>query len=891
MKHKTSRISALFLALILALGHVSISGRAAETKTDPSYVTESDYHYAVSGKEEKTAEDHFIFREDCFMRSSFLGCSHLALLSCQGALASTGYYEKTDPYLTDHGHCANNILAFLEKAGFSEEEANGYYSTEKQESSMAVAVGQRTIQALGETYTLLAVFPRSAGYGQEWTGNFTVGQGDIHEGYKAARDEVLRFVKAYIEKHHITGPLKIWIAGHSRGGATAGLVGGFLAGGGAAYFGDAVTLEPQDVYCYTFASPRVVKAGLDKKTEMSVDGARSGDAYGADTPGQAWEGAAGTDSAALDPQAACYGGIRNYLFSGDLITLVPPGDWGFTRYGTAYFLQDLGADKADMLEALQTLSPIMYKAFTEGGDYDDFRWQTFDLARMTMTEDTAPHQEKTLAEFMAGRVAGLLTVTKSQEAYVQEGYQAVLGHTGGLYGLISSYLFQGCLKDKLEVNGFIRPAILLVLSYGVERIQAEQGISDEMEALSRGLVDVLGYLSGRAIDPDSFTVDGLLEIAAVWLTDQGETPLGERAFAAILGAIPESVSGLLRTLIGGFHKDNSLFNRVSVEEALRAYIRACAYGPDPECSAAKNYPTAADARGIVFTLLPLLGLAVPQMSGLLDDGAVTPFAKVVEALGPLLLKGQDEAGNEISYETLSQAADEELLKAIEALMDSMAEDSATRYGETYQAGIQRHWEGIKKNITQLRRGLSYTLFYTAGESFSTAGALANACTFGASAPMLPTAHYNESYTAWMKAAAKAVTEEEHYIEHVAGRAADKQKEGLVEHWAWHEGETLRYFTDRTLSRELTADQLVIPKETEAPTTTAASTSIVETTGRSQNETPSAEAENSTRIPAESAPGESGTGEGGPMALWIAAGLLAAGGCLAGLLVWKKKKEK
>ena len=46
---------------------------------------------------------------------------------------------------------------------------------------------------------------------------------------EAARDEVLRFMKQYLEKHDIGGELKVWTAGHSRGGAVANLLGGFLA--------------------------------------------------------------------------------------------------------------------------------------------------------------------------------------------------------------------------------------------------------------------------------------------------------------------------------------------------------------------------------------------------------------------------------------------------------------------------------------------------------------------------------------------------------------------------------------------------------------------------------------------------------------------------------------
>ena len=52
----------------------------------------------------------------------------------------------------------------------------------------------------------------------------------------SARDEVLRFVKQYIETGSIEGNLKLWIAGRSRGAAVSNLLAGFFAGGGIEYF-------------------------------------------------------------------------------------------------------------------------------------------------------------------------------------------------------------------------------------------------------------------------------------------------------------------------------------------------------------------------------------------------------------------------------------------------------------------------------------------------------------------------------------------------------------------------------------------------------------------------------------------------------------------------------
>ena len=227
------------------------------------------YHFTSNENNNIQLEDTFEYRDDYFKTSSYYGNRDLEILSAQVSEASCSWYgEKTDPYEIDYTNNAHNLIDFLSQMEFEKVSANQYYSLEKQENSAGVVVGYKKITVDEKTYTLLAIIPRSAGYKQEWAGNFTVGEGKIHEGFKAARDEILRFVKKYIADNHITGDLKIWTAGHSRGSALANMVGGFFAGGGISYFGNTVSISPEDVYCYTFATPKTVKQGLEKNIEL-----------------------------------------------------------------------------------------------------------------------------------------------------------------------------------------------------------------------------------------------------------------------------------------------------------------------------------------------------------------------------------------------------------------------------------------------------------------------------------------------------------------------------------------------------------------------------------------------------------------------------------------------
>ena len=186
------RITALLLALLLAIGGMPLPAQAA---TDESYITEGSFRFTSNDGKLHQGEDHFVFREDCFMRSSFLGCSHLMLLSSQAAQASASYLGGSDGYETDPSQGSRNIEAMLEAMGFEDIESNAYYHQDTRENACGAAMGRRQLALGGKTYTLLAVFPRSMRYQQEWAGNFTVGGGAIHEGLKAARDEVLRFMR------------------------------------------------------------------------------------------------------------------------------------------------------------------------------------------------------------------------------------------------------------------------------------------------------------------------------------------------------------------------------------------------------------------------------------------------------------------------------------------------------------------------------------------------------------------------------------------------------------------------------------------------------------------------------------------------------------------------
>ena len=94
----------------------------------------------------------------------------------------------------------NKISKLLEATGFRNIEKNYYYTNGiTLENSMGAIIGRKTVRKVtDDSYTLLAIFPRNAGYLDEWVGNFNIDSDGVHRGFLLARDEMLRFTKSFI---------------------------------------------------------------------------------------------------------------------------------------------------------------------------------------------------------------------------------------------------------------------------------------------------------------------------------------------------------------------------------------------------------------------------------------------------------------------------------------------------------------------------------------------------------------------------------------------------------------------------------------------------------------------------------------------------------------------
>lgn len=213
-------------------------------------------------------------------------------------------------------------------------QTNDWFTQKPTTDSIGVVVGNMPITVKGENYTLIALAVRGGGYESEWASNFTIGLSGQHNGFNTAKNNVLDYLKTYVEEQNITGAVKFWISGYSRAAATANLVGGAIDNG--AVISTDISYAYDDIYTYCFETP----AG----------------ALTADVKGQ-----------------AKYNNIFNIINSSDPVPYVAPAAMGFGRYGIDRYLpsqessSNYASLKAKMLNIYNTLDS------TEGYVVDDFQ--------------------------------------------------------------------------------------------------------------------------------------------------------------------------------------------------------------------------------------------------------------------------------------------------------------------------------------------------------------------------------------------------------------------------------------------------------------------------------------------------------------------------------------
>ncbi|MBO7698053.1 MAG: hypothetical protein J6S38_03330, partial [Erysipelotrichaceae bacterium] len=210
-----------------------------------------------------------------------------------------------------------NLNDFLVAAHFEDIRSDDY-DKDPSMYTISTAMGHQQIEGEDGSYELIAIGICGQGYVDEWESNFTIGDGFNHEGFEQASRLVYDRIFGYIAEKKLQGHLKIWISGFSRAAAVSNLT--------AAKLSDSMIFDNDDVFAYTFATPRTT----------------------------------------TDPEPGRYPNIFNIVGKADPVPMLPFKQWGYNRYGVDLYLpsyetdSDFEVKRAKANEIYRQISGIDY---------------------------------------------------------------------------------------------------------------------------------------------------------------------------------------------------------------------------------------------------------------------------------------------------------------------------------------------------------------------------------------------------------------------------------------------------------------------------------------------------------------------------------------------------
>ena len=319
--------------------------------------------------------------------------SHLATLSSHMTLFSMNL---DNPKSSDdkewYDKQSDTVKGFFESIGFGNFEANSYYHERTSFDSIGVAIASKEIDG----YTVIAVVPRSGGYFLEWGNNVWLGDGSnsdyMHEGWYNAANNLLNFLDQYVSKYNITGNVKLWMAGYSRGGATINIAAGLLDNKidkGQKIFSTGAKLTHDNLYAYTFEAPQGANFYSEK---------------------------------VKSPSDKIYNNIWNIVNPNDLVTKVAMVEWGFTRFGTDKYITTRLYDQASYEDNRQTFRKLFSHHANQFPYYAD-QFEMYEVISLGSKDATKSNYDANIASTLL--LENMVKAIGTRENYVAK-YQPVL---------------------------------------------------------------------------------------------------------------------------------------------------------------------------------------------------------------------------------------------------------------------------------------------------------------------------------------------------------------------------------------------------------------------------------------------------------------------------------
>ncbi|MBR6515015.1 MAG: S-layer homology domain-containing protein [Clostridia bacterium] len=288
----------------------------------------------------------FYYDDDYFTDFSDIYNSSLATMSMCLAMSAFGSSDGGNDY-TEKSKNASDLLT---QCGFTNYSTNDYliggFDNENKPTTDSIGVvgASKKIEDDDEIYTLIAVAIRGSGYESEWTSNFTMGSTGQHQGFREAKENVLKFINKYINDYGIDGKVKIWVTGYSRAAATANLVGAALCDKSAKNYissiGNGISYSATDIFTYCFETPS--------------GGIISDNLY---------------DS--------IYDSIFNIINPNDPVTKVAPSTFDFGRYGIDKIIPTEENDAYYSVKLQNMLKEFYSLSSTGSYTVDDFQMKKF----------------------------------------------------------------------------------------------------------------------------------------------------------------------------------------------------------------------------------------------------------------------------------------------------------------------------------------------------------------------------------------------------------------------------------------------------------------------------------------------------------------------------------
>ena len=386
MKRMIKKGLAVLLSVILA-GSVCVIGASAESTTpdaDATYYNGAFYYRPSTGEFDPGTEDVevYTYTDDYFKHSGRSFNEHLATLSFALATASANSTRET---FADEGYRNKNrdAVAFLEDTGFSEISYNLDYAIKPTKDTIGVVCAQKQIIENGKAYTLLVILPRSSGYEAEWGDNFVLGTDGNAAGFDTCAEKCLAFAKDYIAEKGLSGDIKVWTTGYSRGASVAHLLAAKLIDDPQGYLGDTVSLTSDNLYAYPCATPS----------------------------------AADVDN---NPRDDKYAGIFNSYLQTEMAAAMAPIDMGFDRYGTDHVLYK--AENYDkMLANLAISNNYVYSVYNDSINSKFFHPKRLDLAdgSIGLVDDENPYIPNDPILYLKGLCTYMNQITGGREGYAK----------------------------------------------------------------------------------------------------------------------------------------------------------------------------------------------------------------------------------------------------------------------------------------------------------------------------------------------------------------------------------------------------------------------------------------------------------------------------------------